>query len=234
MTQPRLTRTERLSMPLARHVVRDLAIEHGGCIRPVQLRRTDLDTGQVTQVLVPCGHTLADTCPSCAERAKSLRAAQCREGWHLDTEPAFDADEPDESKKWWTVLRSEAQQLRDNADQSGQDTADLDELTAELDTEMTNAGIRGNVLPARPQRRHRSTRRRQDAPDLPTRPRSARTIGRTYTASDGTTWRPSMFITLTCDSYGRVITDGTPADPADTTTSGARGTLSTSPRSLTG
>ncbi|HET9895188.1 MAG TPA: replication initiator [Streptosporangiaceae bacterium] len=213
MTQPRLTRAERLSMPLARHVVRELAVEHGGCIRPVQLRRTDLDTGQVTQVLVPCGHTLADTCPSCAERAKSLRAAQCREGWHLDTEPAFDADEPDDMQKWWTVLRSEAQQMRDDADQAGQDTADFDELTAELDTEMTKAGIRGNVLPTRPTRRHRSTRRRQDTPDLPTRPRSERTIGKTYTASDGTSWRPSMFITLTCDTYGRVNTDGTPADP---------------------
>ena len=89
MTQPRMTRSERLSMPLARHVVRDLAVEHGGCVRPVQLRRTDLDTGQVQQVLVPCGHTLADTCPACAERAKALRAAQCREGWHLDTEPVL-------------------------------------------------------------------------------------------------------------------------------------------------
>ncbi len=214
MTQPRLTRAQRLSMPLARHVVRDLAIEHGGCIRPVQLRRTDLHTGQVQQVLVPCGHTLADVCPSCAERNKHLRATQCREGWHLDTEPAIGADEPDESQRWWTVLRSEAQQMRDDADQAGQDTADLDELTAELDAEMANAGIRGNVLPARPERRHRSTRRRQDAPDLPRRPMSTRTIGKTYTAPDGTTWRPSMFITLTCESYGRVSTDGTPADPA--------------------
>ena len=28
-------------MPLARDVVRDLAVEHGACIRPVQLRRTE-------------------------------------------------------------------------------------------------------------------------------------------------------------------------------------------------
>ena len=27
-------------------------------------------------------------------------------------------------------------------------------------------------------------------------------------------FRPSMFLTLTCDSYGRVLEDGTPADPA--------------------
>ena len=45
MTPPRQTRAQRLAMLLARDVVRDLAVEHGGCVRPVQLRRTDLDTG---------------------------------------------------------------------------------------------------------------------------------------------------------------------------------------------
>ena len=77
-------------MPLAREVVKDLAVEHGACIRPVQLRRTDLDTGAVEQVLVPCGHTLAAVCPACAERARTLRAAQCREGWHLEAEPVIE------------------------------------------------------------------------------------------------------------------------------------------------
>jgi hypothetical protein len=65
-------------MPLARNVVKDLAAEHGACIRPVQLRRTDIGTGHIEQVLIPCGHTR----PPCAQRAKTLRAAQCREGWH--------------------------------------------------------------------------------------------------------------------------------------------------------
>ena len=49
----------RMAMPLAREVVKDLAVEHGACIRPIQLRRTNLDTGEVDTVLVPCGHTLA-------------------------------------------------------------------------------------------------------------------------------------------------------------------------------
>ena len=66
------TRAERLSMPLARDVVKDVAVEHGACIRPIQLRRTDLATGQTEPVLVPCGHTLASVCPSCAERAKNV------------------------------------------------------------------------------------------------------------------------------------------------------------------
>ena len=210
---PRTTRAQRLAMPLARDVVRDLAAEHGGCVRPVQLRRTDLDTGQIEQVLVPCGHTLATVCPSCAERAKTLRAAQCREGWHLDAEPVITPDQADDVQRMWVEHRAENQQDRDQADAAGHDTAELDELNAELDEEISRSGIRGNVLPNRMARRHRSTRRRQDAPDLPRRPVAPRTIGKTYTAPDGATFRPSMFLTLTCDSYGKVGADGTPATP---------------------
>ncbi len=209
------TRAERLAMPLAREVVRDLAVEHGACIRPVQLRRTNLDTGTVEQVLVPCGHTLASVCPACAERAKALRAAQCREGWHLESEPVIQPDQATEDQKWWIEKRAEAQAMRDQAaDHDGQDTGDLDELTAELDDEITEAGMRGNVLPARPARRHRTTRRRQDTAPLPRRTIAARTVGKTYTSPDGKQFRPSLFVTLTCPSYGRVREDGTPADPA--------------------
>ena len=52
-------------------------------------------------------------------------------------------------------------------------------------------------------RRVRSTRRRQDAPDLPRVPMDDRTVGRTFTAADGKEYRPSMFLTLTLPSYGR-------------------------------
>ena len=92
------TRAERLAMPLAREVVKDLAVQHGACIRPIQLRRTNLDTGAAEQVLVPCGHTLATVCPACAERAKALRSVQCREGWHLETEPVIDPDKATEDQ----------------------------------------------------------------------------------------------------------------------------------------
>jgi hypothetical protein len=51
------------------------------------------------------------------------------------------------------------------------------------------------------------------APKLPKRPVTDRTTGRVFTAPDGKTFRPSMFLTLTCDTYGRVREDGTPADP---------------------
>jgi hypothetical protein len=203
-----------MAMPLAREVVKDLAVEHGACIRPIQLRRTNLDTGETDTVLVPCGHTLAHVCPSCAERARTLRAAQCREGWHLEDEPDITPDPATEHQRWWIEKRAEAQQLRDQAASAGQDTADLDELVRELDEEITKAGMRGKAAPDRPARRHRSTRRRQDAPDLPRRKINPRTIGKTYTAPDGKTFRPSLFVTLTCPSYGRVSEDGTPADPA--------------------
>jgi len=55
---------------------------------------------------------------------------------------------------------------------------DLDELLTALDEELTKAGMRGNVAPDRPARRHRSTRRRQDAPDLPRRKVSPRKVAR--------------------------------------------------------
>ena len=212
----------------------DLAVEHGACIRPVQLRRTNLDTGAVEQVLVPCGHTLAAVCPACAERARALRAAQCREGWHLETEPVLEPDEPTEDQKWWVDKRAEAQGMRDQAASDGQDIGDLDELTAELDQEITGAGMRGNVLPARPVRRHRTTRRRQDAAPLPRRKIVARTVGKTYTAPDGKRFRPSMFVTLTCPSYGRSAKTVPPPTRPPTTTSVRPATRCTSRRCSTG
>ncbi len=62
-------------------------------------------------------------------------------------------------------------------------------------------------------RRVRSTRRRQDAPDLPRVPREDRTIGRPFSTPDGKTYRPSMFLTVTLGSYGKVTPTGAPVDP---------------------
>ena len=52
-------------------------------------------------------------------------------------------------------------------------------------------------------RRVRSTRRRQDAPDLPRVAVEDRTVGQVFTAPDGREYRPSMFLTLTLPSYGQ-------------------------------
>ncbi len=221
----RTTRAERLAMPLARDAIRIMAEASGGCIRPVQLRRTNADTGQVDQQIIPCGSTLEAVCPACAKRARNLRAEQCRDGWHLEDEPDPEPPEPDESQEFWLTLRAEAQVRRDKTEASGQDTAELDELIGELDHELARAGIRGTITrhtngkdrdgqQGGSKRRARSTRRRQDTPQLPKRPVSDRTTGKVFTAADGKRFRPSMFLTLTCDSYGKVLEDGTPADPA--------------------
>ena len=90
-----------------------------------------------------------------------------------------------------------------------------------LDDELARLGVRGNLATRTnagsddevPKRRFRSTRRRQDTPDLPKRKLSPRTTGRAWTTPDGKTYRPSMFLTLTLDSYGKVGEDGTPRDP---------------------
>jgi hypothetical protein len=210
----RTTRAERMTQPRAAQAVTMLAEASGGCIRPVQLRRTNIDTGQAEQVIVPCGSTLESVCPACAERCRSLRVQQCRDGWHLKDEPAAPPPLPDDWQTWLLEKRAEVQKEHDQAAALGDDTTGPDELLAELDTELAKTGIRGKPDPGEHgARRHRSTRRRQDAPDLPRRKVAASTTGKVYTAPDGKTYRPSMFLTLTLDSYGKVLEDGTPADP---------------------
>jgi hypothetical protein len=216
----RSTRAQRLAQPTAREVVKAVALEHGACIRPVQLRRTNLETGEVEQVMIPCGGTLASICPSCAERAKALRAQQCREGWHLEEEPAAAPGPPDQFQKWLIERLADLQAARDQAEGRGEDTADFDDVIEAIGEELASTGVRGHPDPSRKnnglghsaRRRHRSTRRRHDAPELPGRKVRQATLGRVYRAPGGQLYRPSMFITLTCPSYGAVRDDGTPLD----------------------
>ena len=168
-----------------------------------------------TQVLVPCGHTLASVCPSCAERARTLRAAQCREGWHLEDEPDID---PRPGHRGPAVVGRAARRSPAAPRPGRRGRAGHHRLGRAHRASWTRRSPR-RACAARsprtsPARRHRSTRRRQDAPDLPRRKVSPRTVGKTYTAPDGKTFRPSLFVTLTCPSYGRVGEDGAPADPA--------------------
>ncbi|PSK90927.1 hypothetical protein CLV63_12152 [Murinocardiopsis flavida] len=217
------TRAERMAHPLAREVAEQVAADNGVCVRPVPLRRTDQETGRSDIVDVPCGSTLESRCPPCAKRKRSLRRSQCEEGWHLTEEPTVVPDSPSDLQSWWVEWRAVVTAERDAAASSGTvddgELAELDAVLADLDQGITASGLRGRVAPApgteaRP-RRVRSTRRRQDAPDLPKRPMVRRTVGRTYTdPTDGREFRPSLFLTLTCDTYGRVRSDGTPVDPA--------------------
>src|SRR5262249_2049883 len=162
----------------------------------------DTQTGKTMSVMVPCGTTLASICPPCADRAKTLRAAQCREGWHLEDEPDLTPAAPDELQEFWLTMRAEAQLRCDQAGATGQDTPNYDQLSAEPDPETPRAGIRGTATTTyscagkRRSRRSRSTRRRQDAAPLPARKIAPRTTGRLYTSPDGKKYRPSMFMTL--------------------------------------
>jgi hypothetical protein len=211
------TRAERLARPHIQDVIKGAAEEHGACTRPVQLRKTNLDTGEVEQVLVPCGATLGSVCVPCAERNKILRAAQCREGWHLESEPRVDTEPPDDYERWLAGKLADLHHQRDLAEEAGQDTGELVKEIEAVGDELRSLGIRGNIMATdngeQRGRRRRTTRRRQDTPDLPKRPIDHATIGRTYASPDGKVYRPSMFLTLTCDSYGGVCGDGTPTDP---------------------
>lgn len=201
-------------MPLAKDIARDLAIQHGVCIRPVAIRRIDTHTGQEELVDVPCGHTRTAVCPPCAERKKRLRMAQCREGWHLEHEPIQESDPPTEDQRDLVAERADVTAWRDARESAGETTADLDATLDDLDTQIRDAGARGSVEPANSGgRRTRSTRHRQDTPDLPRKRIDNRTVGKAYTAPDGKVFRPSIFLTLTCDTYGKVYADGTPVDP---------------------
>jgi len=44
----RSTRADRLAQPTTRDAVRAVAENHGACLRPIQLRRTNTDTGEIT------------------------------------------------------------------------------------------------------------------------------------------------------------------------------------------
>ncbi|MEU2974797.1 replication initiator, partial [Nocardiopsis alba] len=202
-----------------------VAADHGVCIRPVSLRRTNIATGATEVIDVPCGSTLESRCPACAKRKRSLRRSQCEEGWHLATEPVVEPDPPTDQQRGWVEQRAMVTAERDRLASTGaadpEQLSALDAAIADLDEEITASGLRGSVTrsgdssPSSGSRRVRSTKRRQDVPDLPKRPMTRKTVGRAFTdPASGKVFRPSLFITLTLDSYGRVRSDGTPVDPS--------------------
>ena len=174
----RTTRAQRMTAPLGTGAVKMLAEASGGCIRPVQLRRTDLDTGQVEQVWSPAARPWPANAPPAPNEPRSCERRSAGKAGTSRTNPSTSPTRPTTGRpgSW----RTEAQQLHEHA--AGQDTGDLDELITELDAELARAGIRGNPDPGKKggTRRHRSTRRRQDAPDLPRRKISPRTTGNVY------------------------------------------------------
>jgi hypothetical protein len=210
MTQPE-TRAERIHQPLASDVIAATAEQHGVCVRPFTMEVGDLDTGELRYVPVPCGSTVESQCGPCARKARALRMVQCREGWHLTEEPDFTPDQPSEDHTALLEFRADLVAAYRQVEGSEADEM-LDEIRS-VDAELRQLGMRGRLPnPEGPgkQSPKRSTKRRQDAPELPRRRVESRTLGREFAGR----FRPSMFVTLTCDSYGRVRDDGTPVDPA--------------------
>src|ERR1700754_3338467 len=210
MDQP-VTRAERMRQPLASDVIVATAEQHGVCVRPFTMEVGDLDTGELRYVPVPCGSTVESQCGPCARKARALRMAQCREGWHLTEEPDFTPDEPTAEHTALLELRADLVAAYRTVEGAEGDEL-LDEIHS-VDTELRQLGMRGRLPnPEGPGKRppKRSTKRRQDAPELPRRRVEKRTVGREFAGR----FRPSMFITLTCDTYGRVRDDGTPVEPA--------------------
>lgn len=218
------SRAARMGLPRSVEVLREVAAEYGVCVRPLSMRRTNLDTGQTEVIDLPCGATREDKCLPCARRNRRLRQAQIREGWHREDEPLPSPYPASEEQKSLVVLRAHLEFERAAAVASSQwdQVADLDEGIGEVEQAIAADGLRGQIAPphhdadqaaGEGRRRVRSTRRRQDAPDLPRRKVDPRTVGRVYTAPDGSQYRPSMWLTLTLDSYGPVRSDGTPVNP---------------------
>lgn len=196
------------------------------CRRPIPMLSTN-DAGDAKYVGAPCKSTLESVCPACAAKARKLRIQQCREGWHIQEEPVREKNPPTEQQTELLAARARLAEEYACAKDDGDDEAmeAIGELVDDIDGELRESGIRGKFPPldAEPRNaRKRSTKRRQAVPDLPRKKVDKSTLGRVYAGK----YRPSMFLTLTLPSYGRInrtgggtdekgrpLSDGAPVDP---------------------
>ncbi|MEV0727064.1 replication initiator [Micromonospora purpureochromogenes] len=220
-TPARLTAAARRSLPDFRDVAQSLAEQEHICARPITMRGFDHDTGTMSYVGAPCKSTVASVCPACANTARFLRITQSREGWHLTQEPEIAKTEPTEHQTALLAARSDLFETYQQAKAEGdQDMMfGIREVVADLDAEMKESGFRGRLpdFDSEPKaRRARSTRRRQDAPNLPRLKVAKTTIGRTYAGH-----QPSLFVTLTMPSYGAIHRDGAVNDKGETVGDGS-------------
>jgi hypothetical protein len=127
---------------------------------------------------------------------------QCRQGWHLETEPIINRAAPSEDQKELMAARADLLAAYADCKALGDELTceQIAESVTELDTALRAAGVRGRLTPLDPPSKpiKRSTRRRQEAPDLPRRPLDKRTLGQVFAGR----YRPSTFLTLTLDSTG--------------------------------
>ncbi|MFI5783413.1 replication initiator [Nocardia sp. NPDC051570] len=209
-TSTRQTAAERRAQPDLLDIAHAAAEKFDVCQRPIPMRVEDPKTGTVTYEGAPCKSTIESVCPACAKAHRLLRIAQCREGWHIGEEPVPYTVEPTEQQIELLTARADLVTEYRQAVADGDEelaTVIREEVIRDLDRELRETGLRGR-LPAvdatAKDRRRRSTRRRQDAPNLPRRKVERRTLGKVFAEL----YRPSMFVTLTMPSYGRINTDG--------------------------
>src|SRR5947209_10947033 len=180
----RMTRAQRVVLPLSADVAHALAEQHGVCTRPLAMRRIDTTTGRIDIVPVPCGSTRENQCRPCADKARRLRMAQCREGWHLDTEPVIERAKSSTEQQELMAARADLllayAQCRTAGDQDS--CEQIADSVAELDDQLRSLGVRGRLAPLDPARKpvKRSTRRRQDAPNLPRPPIDRPPMGQVF------------------------------------------------------
>jgi hypothetical protein len=213
------SRRDRMSMPLAKNVIKEIAENLGICTRPIPMRRTDITTGLTEIVDVPCNARLASKCKPCAEYNRRLRVQQIREGWHLAEEPEPAPERPHDdvlglisTRAHLEFDREEATRMRIDGpkDEASQRRAAelqaIDEAINEVEEELSNCRVRGSAVERKETAAavKRSTKRRADAVKLPKVPMSNRTTGRTFTARDGKVHQPSTFMTVTLGSHGDV------------------------------
>ncbi|MEV6337195.1 replication initiator [Nocardia vinacea] len=212
-------------MPDLREIAEAVAQEHDVCARVVPMRALDTNTGRVSYVGAPCKATVETTCPACAKANKYLRVTQLKEGWCAEHEPV--RPEPVITEQQARVLAARADLFSNYHDARREGDHELAEavkdLVADLDVELRELGVRGRLpaLEEKPRRRAKSTRRREDLPDLPRKKVARTTVGTAYANGK---YRPSTFFTLTVDSYGHInrvrdeetgkmVSDGSPRDP---------------------
>ena len=166
-----LSRAQRAALPLSTEVAQVIAEQHGVCVRPLAMRRIDTTTGRIDVVPVPCGSTREDQCRPCADKARRLRMAQCREGWHLDEEPVIERAKPSEEQQELMAARADLVAAYTECQASGDGLVceQIAESVAELDAELRAAGVRGRLTPLDPLPKpvKRSTRRRQEPRTCP-------------------------------------------------------------------
>ena len=141
------TRVERMRQPLAADVVAAVADQHGVCIRPFTMEVGDPDTGELRYVPLPCGSTVASVCGPCARKARALRMAQCREGWHLTEEPTLNADEPTEQQRAQLTAGADLLALYRDALTEGRegDAEELREDIRQADETLRQLGVRDRL-----------------------------------------------------------------------------------------